>query len=129
MPSSGKKSTKRLPNIFRQADFLSIAKANFTPYYRPLIPWVNRLRMKVFPNNKRWRRLDPTLIAMAKAKFTPYYQPLVPWLNRLRRKIFPNNARQEKGDPTLYSSMKEILCEAQKDPEVQAADNADEYHR
>ena len=34
-------------------DFLTTAKENFTQYYGPLIPCVNRLRRKVFPNGKR----------------------------------------------------------------------------
>jgi hypothetical protein len=42
-----------------ERDFLKIAEMNFTPYYQPLIPYVNRLRRKVFPNGERWR--DPNL--------------------------------------------------------------------
>ncbi|RWA03782.1 hypothetical protein EKO27_g11323 [Xylaria grammica] len=42
-------------------DFLKIAADNFTPYYEPLIPWVNRLRRKVFPNGERWKKEDPDL--------------------------------------------------------------------
>ncbi|GAW24971.1 hypothetical protein ANO14919_145680 [Xylariales sp. No.14919] len=42
-------------------DFLKIAADNFTPYYEPLIPWVNRLRRKVFPNGNRWKKEDPDL--------------------------------------------------------------------
>ncbi|XP_044716529.1 kinase [Hirsutella rhossiliensis] len=66
--------------IADEEDFLNKAHRNFTPYYRPLIPWVNRLRRRVFPGGGRWKRLEPE----------------------------------------LYSSMKEILREAQKDPEVLA---------
>ncbi|KAK0715333.1 hypothetical protein B0H67DRAFT_634722 [Lasiosphaeris hirsuta] len=33
--------------------FLKIAEENFTSYYQPLIPLVNRLRRKVFPNGER----------------------------------------------------------------------------
>lgn len=39
-----------------EEDFLQIVEEGFTAYYRPLIPWVNRLRRKVFPNGERWKR-------------------------------------------------------------------------
>ncbi|KAI1313249.1 serine/threonine-protein kinase Sgk2 [Xylaria venustula] len=39
-----------------EEDFLNIAADNFTPYYESLIPWVNRLRRKVFPNGERWKK-------------------------------------------------------------------------
>ncbi|KAH8696886.1 hypothetical protein GQ44DRAFT_779472 [Phaeosphaeriaceae sp. PMI808] len=44
-----------------ERDFLRTAEENFTPYYHPLIPCVNRLRRKVFPNGGRWRDPDPNL--------------------------------------------------------------------
>lgn len=52
--------------------------------------------------------------------FTPYYQPLKPWVNRLRKVVFPTDGKWEKEDRALYSQMKEILQQAQKDPEVSA---------
>ena len=64
--------------IDNEVDFLTIVEESFTPYYRLLIPWVNRLRRKVFLNGRRWKTLEPM----------------------------------------LYSSMKEILREARKDPKV-----------
>ncbi|PHH49261.1 hypothetical protein CFIMG_006234RA [Ceratocystis fimbriata CBS 114723] len=36
--------------VANERDFLKIAEVNFTPYYHPFIPWVNRLRRIVFPN-------------------------------------------------------------------------------
>jgi hypothetical protein len=42
-----------------ERDFLKTAEENFTLYYQPLIPCVNRLRRKVFPGGGRWR--DPSL--------------------------------------------------------------------
>jgi hypothetical protein len=36
-----------------ERDFLKPVEATFTPYYRPLIPCVNRLRRTVFPNSRR----------------------------------------------------------------------------
>ncbi|KAI1086236.1 hypothetical protein F5B19DRAFT_175473 [Rostrohypoxylon terebratum] len=50
--------------------------------------------------------------------FTPYFQPLAPWINRLRKVVFPNGGRWEKEDETLYSRMRDILREAQEDPNV-----------
>ncbi|KAK7414966.1 hypothetical protein QQZ08_012468 [Neonectria magnoliae] len=46
-----------------EGDFLKIAEAYFTSYYRPFIPWVNRLRRIVFPNGGRWVREDKGLYA------------------------------------------------------------------
>lgn len=46
-----------------EGDFLRIAEANFTSYYRPLIAWINRLRRTVFPNSGRWVREDEGLYA------------------------------------------------------------------
>jgi hypothetical protein len=37
-----------------ERDFLKIVQTNFTPYYQLLIPCVNKLRRKVFPNGERW---------------------------------------------------------------------------
>ncbi|KAI1091600.1 hypothetical protein F5B19DRAFT_260948 [Rostrohypoxylon terebratum] len=50
--------------------------------------------------------------------FTPYYKPLIPWVNRLRRVVFDRNGREDKA---LYSRMREVLCEAQKDPDIMHA--------
>ncbi|KAK0726803.1 hypothetical protein B0T26DRAFT_638800 [Lasiosphaeria miniovina] len=44
--------------VSHEGDFIKSAKNNFTPYYQPLIPWVNRLRKAVFPNGGRWERED-----------------------------------------------------------------------
>ncbi|TLD15961.1 uncharacterized protein PgNI_00064, partial [Pyricularia grisea] len=34
-------------------DFIKFVEENFTPYYRPLVIWVNNLRKAVFPNGGR----------------------------------------------------------------------------
>ena len=47
--------------VVDERDFLKTARTNFTPYYQPLIPCVNRLRRKVFPNGERWRDPSPQL--------------------------------------------------------------------
>lgn len=44
-----------------ESDFLGTAEATFTPYYQSLIPCVNRLRRKVFPDGGRWRVPNPKL--------------------------------------------------------------------
>ncbi|CAG5181461.1 uncharacterized protein ALTATR162_LOCUS9774 [Alternaria atra] len=44
-----------------ERDFLKTAQTNFTPFYQPLLPYVNRLRRKVFPNGERWRSPNPQL--------------------------------------------------------------------
>ncbi|PHH59413.1 hypothetical protein CDD81_3223 [Ophiocordyceps australis] len=47
--------------IIEDLDFVENAEENFSAYYRPLIPWVNRLRRLVFPNGLRWRVQEPGL--------------------------------------------------------------------
>ncbi|KAL2753391.1 hypothetical protein ACRALDRAFT_2139748 [Sodiomyces alcalophilus JCM 7366] len=46
--------------------FLMMAEKDFSIYYRPLLPWVNRLRRKVFPDGRRWKRLEPELYTSMK---------------------------------------------------------------
>jgi len=41
-----------------ERDFLKTVGENFTVYYQPLIPWVNRLRKVVFPGGGRRREED-----------------------------------------------------------------------
>ena len=36
-------------------DFTQNADRDFIDYYKPLIPWVDKLRKVVFPNGKRWQ--------------------------------------------------------------------------
>ncbi|KAK0717641.1 hypothetical protein B0T26DRAFT_812360 [Lasiosphaeria miniovina] len=44
-----------------ERDFTRLAQENFTPFYRPLTPWVNRLRRVVFPNGYRHQIEDAGL--------------------------------------------------------------------
>jgi hypothetical protein len=44
-----------------EEDFLGVAGVNFSLYYQPLIPWVNRLRKVVFPGGKRRKGNDENL--------------------------------------------------------------------
>ncbi|KAL9948565.1 hypothetical protein ACHAO5_001665 [Verticillium nonalfalfae] len=53
--------------IADEDDFLRKARKSFTAHYRPLVPWVNRLRRKVFPNGGRWKRPEPELYSSMKA--------------------------------------------------------------
>ena len=41
-----------------EGDFLNTAEENFTQYYKPLIPWVNRLRRVIYPNGRRLQKED-----------------------------------------------------------------------
>jgi hypothetical protein len=47
--------------IADEGDFLQIMDEHFTTYFRDLMPWINRLRRKVFPNGGRWKKLYPKL--------------------------------------------------------------------
>ncbi|KAI0430871.1 hypothetical protein F5Y09DRAFT_306398 [Xylaria sp. FL1042] len=47
--------------ISDERDFVRIVEGNFTSYYRPLIPWVNKLRRVVFPDGRRWQHTDDKL--------------------------------------------------------------------
>ncbi|RSL81220.1 hypothetical protein CDV31_017054, partial [Fusarium ambrosium] len=49
--------------ISNEGDFRRIVDGNFTSYYQPLIPWINRLRKTVLPNGRRWEREDRGLYA------------------------------------------------------------------
>lgn len=40
--------------IVNERKFLQRAESDFTPYYLPLVPWVNKLRKAVFPDNQAW---------------------------------------------------------------------------
>ena len=42
--------------VNHEGDFLKTAENEFTSYYQPLVPWVNRLRKVVFPNGRRWKK-------------------------------------------------------------------------
>ncbi|KAF4503758.1 hypothetical protein G6O67_008915 [Ophiocordyceps sinensis] len=47
--------------VVEEEDFLETCEKHFTPYYRPLLPWVNRLRRRVFPDGRRWKRQEVRL--------------------------------------------------------------------
>ena len=53
--------------VDHEGDFIKTVEENFTSYYRPLIPWVNRLRKVVFPDGGRWKREEKGLYSQMKA--------------------------------------------------------------
>ena len=59
--SDNKLVRSKVGTIGDESIFLKIAEENFTLYYQPLIPLVNRLRRKVFPNGEKWKKPDPEL--------------------------------------------------------------------
>ncbi|KAF1358632.1 hypothetical protein EJ07DRAFT_122543 [Lizonia empirigonia] len=52
--------------VSRERHFLNRITKAFTPYYQPLIPYVNRLRRAVFPMDKPWENEDKTLYSRMK---------------------------------------------------------------
>ena len=61
---------------------------------------------------------EELFLKFVKRNFTPYYKLLVPWVNKLRRAVFPNGISRKREDKALYSQMRQILCDAQKDPRI-----------
>ncbi|KAK5633468.1 hypothetical protein RRF57_009182 [Xylaria bambusicola] len=57
-------------------------------------------------------------VRIAERNFASYYRPLIPWVNKLRRVVFPNGRRWQQVDDKLYSQMRQILNDAQNDPQV-----------
>ena len=51
----------KLGTVAKEAIFMKTITDNFTPYYAPLIPLLNRLRKAVFPKDKPWEREDDKL--------------------------------------------------------------------
>jgi hypothetical protein len=52
--------------VSRERHFLNRITKAFTPYYQPLIPYVNKLRRTVFPMDKPWEREDTALYSRMK---------------------------------------------------------------
>ncbi|OBS17289.1 hypothetical protein FPOA_12205 [Fusarium poae] len=55
---TGELANLKKGQVSHEGDFIKTARENFTPYYQPLVPWVNRVRKVVFPNGRRWERED-----------------------------------------------------------------------
>lgn len=51
--------------VSHEGDFIRTME-NFPPYYQPLIPWVNKLRIVVFPYGGRWKIEDTGLYSRIK---------------------------------------------------------------
>ena len=64
--SDNKLVRSKVGTIGDESIFLKITEENFTPHYQPLIPSVNRLRRKVFPNGERWKKPEPELYSLMK---------------------------------------------------------------
>ncbi|KAH8746941.1 serine/threonine-protein kinase Sgk2 [Diaporthe sp. PMI_573] len=64
--SDKKLVASKIGEIADKEVFLKKAGKNFTLHYRPLIPWVNRLRREVFLNGGRWKKLEPELYSSMK---------------------------------------------------------------
>ncbi|KAM0268990.1 hypothetical protein ACHAPA_004591 [Fusarium lateritium] len=90
---------------------------------------------RAVPRFDKWNYMDMEELAISKTgiisnesdfrriidgNFTPCYQPLVPWIQKLRKVVFPNGRRWEQQDSKLYTWIREILQEAEKDPQVLA---------
>ncbi|KAI9784458.1 MAG: hypothetical protein M1839_002114 [Geoglossum umbratile] len=58
---TGKLAKLKTGTIARDEDFIKTIEENFTLYYRPSIPWANRLRKVVFPGGGRWKKEDQGL--------------------------------------------------------------------
>ncbi|RYN85705.1 hypothetical protein AA0119_g13200 [Alternaria tenuissima] len=56
----------KLGLVSTERHFLNRITKAFTPYYRPLIPHVNRLRRAVFPMDKPWEKEDTILYTRMK---------------------------------------------------------------
>jgi hypothetical protein len=56
----------KLGTVAKEAIFMKTITDNFTPYYAPLIPLLNRLRKVVFPKDKPWEREDEKLYVRMK---------------------------------------------------------------
>ncbi|KAI9765136.1 MAG: hypothetical protein M1839_005614, partial [Geoglossum umbratile] len=52
--------------VVYESDFIKNITESFTPYYQPLVPWVNRLRKVVFPEGKRRGKKDRMLYSQMK---------------------------------------------------------------
>ncbi|KAK3359481.1 hypothetical protein B0T25DRAFT_628876 [Lasiosphaeria hispida] len=52
---------QKLGTVAKESIFIKTITDNFTPFYTPLIPLLNRLRKIVFPKDKLWEREDEKL--------------------------------------------------------------------
>lgn len=51
----------KLGTVAKEGIFIKTVTENFTPYYKPLIPWINRLRRAIFPMDRPWEKEDLSL--------------------------------------------------------------------
>jgi hypothetical protein len=67
--SDNKLVRSKVDTIGDESIFLKIAEESFSTHYQLLIPCVNRLRRKVFPNGGRWKTEDLDLYFRMKLVF------------------------------------------------------------
>ncbi|RKK18240.1 hypothetical protein BFJ66_g1056 [Fusarium oxysporum f. sp. cepae] len=56
----------KLGTVSDDGIFASTVSEHFTDYYKPLLPWLNKLRKEVFPVGGRWKREDKNLYTRIK---------------------------------------------------------------
>jgi len=59
--TTGELAKMKSGTIDDEARFMETMLTNVTPYFQPLIPWLEELRMVVFPNDKKWKVEDEDL--------------------------------------------------------------------
>ena len=59
-------ATQKGGQIYNEGQFIKAAQKHFTSHYQTLVPWVNRLRRVVFPNDKSWEKEDRGLYSRMK---------------------------------------------------------------
>ncbi|KAF7861835.1 hypothetical protein EAF04_007717 [Stromatinia cepivora] len=63
--------------VANEAMFMDTVTDNFTPYYKPLIPWVNKLREIVFPKNISHKQDNEKLYSRMKELLQKAYEDLM----------------------------------------------------
>jgi len=56
----------KLGTVSDEVIFNKTTTEHFTEYYKPLVPWLNRLRRVVFPEGRRWKSEDENLYTRMK---------------------------------------------------------------
>nr|ODN91846.1 hypothetical protein L203_01099 [Cryptococcus depauperatus CBS 7841] len=52
--------------LSNESKFLDTTRAHFTPFYKPLIPLMNKIRKKIFPNDSWWMTANRELYSLIK---------------------------------------------------------------
>lgn len=54
--------------VAHEGEFIHMTDEHFSDFYKPLSPWVTRLRKIVFPNGGRWEEEDKGLYSRMKTR-------------------------------------------------------------